>query len=286
MQQSSIQMLGTILPRVMEGFVGVWIAAALGLILVFFSGYKKFSLTFSITFGILGLLSVIIGAAYYKHYFAVAMPGVALLAACTIYWISQKTGKAGPALGIGITALLILLSLKGRSDYYFNPDYAKIHFDNYARNMFPEIEEIGKELKKRVPEGASIGVMGSEPEVLVAADRASCSKYLMVYAILFDPVRSPPMQQDYIKELQECSPDYLVWNTTTGSWTSGYDQLAFFDQLMDWVDANYETVGLAESRDAAPGIVVWDQELQTHQSVSNFKVFVFKKKQNPGVAPG
>jgi hypothetical protein len=273
------KMLSNILPRVMDGFEGVWIAAALGLVLVFLSGHKKFSLTFSIAFGIIGLLSVIIGAAYYKHYFTVAMPGLALLAACTIYWISQKTGKAGPALGIAITAILILISLRGRSDYYFHPDYAKIHFENYARNMFPEIEKIGKELKKRVPEGASIGVMGSEPELLVAADRMSCSKYLMVYAILFDPVRSPPMQQDYIKELQDCAPDYIVWNTTTGSWSTGYDKLAFFEQLMQWIDQNYETVALAESRDASPGVVVWDQELNTHQSLSDYKVFVLRKKQ-------
>ncbi|HEX5111238.1 MAG TPA: glycosyltransferase family 39 protein [Saprospiraceae bacterium] len=273
------KMLARILPKVIQGYEGVWIAAGLGLVLVFFSGHKKFGLTFSISFGVISLLSVIIGAAYYKHYFTVAMPGLALLAACTIYWISQKAGKIGPALGIGITALLIIIAINGRGDYYFNPDYSKIHFDNYARNMFPEIEKIGKELKKRMPEGSSIGVMGSEPEVLVAADRASCTKYLMVYAILFDPVRSPPMQQDYIRELQECAPEYLVWNTTTGSWSPGYDGLAFFEQLMQWVEANYEMMALAESRDAAPGVVLWDQDVNNFQPQNNFLVYVFRKKQ-------
>jgi hypothetical protein len=258
----------------------------LGLILIFYSGFRKFGIAFGFSFAILGFLSVIIGAAYYKHYFAVAMPGIALLAACTIYWISQKTGKTGPALGIGLTVILIFLGMSGRSDYYFNPDYAKIHFEAYSRNMFPEIERLGKELKKRLPEGAKIGVMGSEPEVLVAADREGCSKYLMVYAILFDPVRSPPMQQEFIKELQDCAPEYLVWNTVTGSWSTGYDKLQFFEQLMQWVEQNYETVALAESRDDKPGVVIWDNELVGYQADNNYKVFVLKKKQVPPVPQG
>jgi len=278
--------LAIFLPRVIEGFAGVWIAAGLGLILVFISGHKKFSLTFSIAFGVIGLLSVIIGAAYYQHYFAVAIPGIALLAACTIYWVSQKTGKFGPALGTGITAILVIISLSGRTDYYFRPDYAKIHFENYGRNMFPEIETIGKELQKRAPAGSTIGVMGSEPELLVAADRASCTKHLMVYAMLFDPVRSPPMQQEYIKELQDCAPEYIVWNTTTGSWAPNYDKLAFFEQLMQWVETNYATVGLAESRDASPGVVVWDHELENYQSENDYKVIVLQKRPTPGVPQG
>jgi hypothetical protein len=280
------EMFSYVFPMVTEGFWGVWISAGLGLVLIFISGFKKFGSTFGFAFGLIGLASVIIGAAYYQHYFAVVLPGLALLSACTINWISQKTGKAGPWLGIGIVVFLLSLALAGRSDYYFKPDYAKIHYKIYGHNMFPEIEKIGEELKKRVPEGASIGVMGSEPEVLVVADRAGCSKYLMVYAMLFDPVRSPPMQQEYIKEMQDCAPDYIVWNTMTGSWTTGYDGLQFFDQLMDWVELNYDHVGLAESRDDKPGIVIWDQELVNHQPQSDFKVYVFRKKQTPTAPQG
>jgi len=270
-----------IFPFVVEGFLGVWIAAGLGLVLIFISGFKKFGATFGFAFGIIGLASVIVGAAYYQHYFAVALPGLALLAACTINWISQKTGKVGPWLGIGIVVILLSLALKGRSDYYFKPDYAKIHFKNYGHNMFPEIEKIGEELNKRVPEGASIGVLGSEPELLVVADRAGCSKYLMVYAILFDPVRSPPMQQEYIKEIQECAPEYIVWNTMAASWAPGYDGLQFFLQLIEWVEANYDTIGVAESREDKPGVLTWDNALFNFQPLSDFQVRVFRKKQTP-----
>ncbi len=280
------KMFLAIIPAVLDRFEGVWIAAGLGLILIFYSGFKKFGAVFGSAFAMVSFLSVVIGAAYYKHYFAIAIPGVALMAACTIYWISQKVGKTGPLLGIGITVFLILLSIQGRADYYFNPSYSKIHYEAYSRNLFPEIERIGKELKRRVPEGSRIGVMGSEPELLVAADRESCTKYLMIYAILFDPVRSPPMQQEYIRDLQACAPDYIVWNTVSGSWTTGYDKLAFFEQLMQWIEQHYETVAIAESRGDAPGVVVWDKELDSYKSENDYKVIVLRKKQIQGPPQG
>jgi hypothetical protein len=265
-------------PAILTQFEGVWILAAAGLVLIFMSGFKKGAPLFGFFFAALGFASVAIGTAYYKHYFALSMPGVALLAAISLYWISQKTGRYGSILSVSIAFILVTLSMRGRSDYYFNPDYAKIHFQMYERNMFPEIEKIGRELARRVPEGQRIGVMGSEPEVLVYAGRESCSRHLMVYSLLSDPELSPPLQQEYIREMQECAPEYIVWNTITSSWTSGYDKLQFFEQLMQWVEQNYKVIGLAESRDDKPGVIVWDKALDTHKSTSNFKVFVLKKK--------
>jgi hypothetical protein len=144
--------------------------------------------------------------------------------------------------------------------------------------MFPELEKIGKALSLRVPKGQRIGIMGSEPEVLVAAGRQSCSRHLMVYALLSDPELSPPLQQEYIKEMKACAPEYIVWNGISSSWTSGYDQLRFFKELMVWVEANYEVTGMAESRGPNAGIIVWDEALKTHQSISDYKIYVLKKK--------
>ncbi len=272
------KILFRMLPGVVDQFEGVWILAAAGLGLVFVSGFKKGSVWLGFFFAILGLASVMIGMAYYMHYFVLAMPGIALLAAISLNWIGQKTGKYGSIISVSMAAVLLMMSMKGRMDYYFNPDYAKIHFQMYQRNMFPEIEKIGRELARRVPEGKSIGVMGSEPEVLIAAGRESCSRHLMVYSLLSDPVLSPPLQQEYIREMQACAPDYIVWNSNSASWTKGYDQLQFFKELMVWVEQNYKVIALAESRGDKPGVIVWDAALDTHKSESNFKVYVLRKK--------
>lgn len=270
-----------VLPKVLKGFEAIWLAAAVGTALIFMSGLKKFGSVFGVSFALLGFLSVIIGAAYYKHYFVLAIPGIAILAACTLYWLSQKLGSAGQAIALGMAAIFIMFSFRGQNHYYFATDYARIHFDQYAQNMFPELEKLGEELGRRVKEGERIAIMGSEPEVLVAADRESCSKHLMVYSMLIDPVISPPMQQEYIQELQSCAPEYILWATGTGSWAPGYDGLGFFETLMQWLEQNYEAVGLAESRNEKPGVIAWDEELKTHQSQNDYKVFVLRKRATP-----
>jgi hypothetical protein len=107
----------------------------------------------------------------------------------------------------------------------------------------------------------------------------------MVYSMLIDPVISPPMQQEYIQELVECNPEYVVWATGTGSWAPGYDQLGFFETLMQWLETNYEAVGLAESRNEKQGVVVWDEAMDTHLTQNDYKVFVLKKRAVPVPPP-
>jgi hypothetical protein len=83
--------------------------------------------------------------------------------------------------------------------------------------------------------------------------------------------------------MQTCAPEYIVWNTGSGSWTRGYEKLQFVIQLRQWVDQHYDIVGLAESRVDKPGIIVWDDAVRTHVSQSDFKIIVYRKKANPAL---
>jgi hypothetical protein len=85
------------------------------------------------------------------------------------------------------------------------------------------------------------------------------------------------MQQQYMQEMRECFPDYIVWSSQTASWANGYDQVPFFKDLMQWAQENYVTTGIAEIRLDAPGEIVWDAAVESHQSQNNYKVYVFKK---------
>ncbi|MEP6794618.1 MAG: glycosyltransferase family 39 protein [Saprospiraceae bacterium] len=276
--QSRWELFQHFVPLVTRAVVALWISACAGLVLIFMSGFKKGNVWFAFLMAVFGLASVVIGAAFYQHYFILALPGVALLAAIALYWISNKLGNSGATVCCLVGSILVLWPLVRERKYFFSPDYNKIHQQMYSFNMFPELERIGKELARRVPEGSRIGVMGSEPEVLVAADRESCSKHLFMYPILSDPVLSPPMQDEYLHDMESCLPDYIVYNGGILSWTSGYDKLQMFENLMKWINDNYTTLGLAEFRKDMPGELVWDGELSTYQSQNELKVYVFKKK--------
>ncbi len=276
--QSRWELFQHFLPLVTRHVIVLWIAACAGLVLIFISEFKKGYVWFAFLMTSFGMASVVIGAAFYQHYFILALPGVALLAAVTLYWISLHFGKNGVTISCVAGAILLLWPFITEREYFFCPDYNKIHQQMYSFNMFPELERIGKELARRAPAGSRIGVMGSEPEVLVAADRESCSKHLFMYPILSDPILSPPMQDEYLHDMESCLPDYIVYNSGILSWTAGYVEIQMFENLMKWINDNYTTSGIAEFRKDMPGELVWDGALNTYQSQNELKVYVFKKK--------
>ncbi len=271
------ELFANVFPKVVKDFQLLWFLAIPGGVLVYLSGFKKTAAWFAVMMAILGLGSVVIGAAFYSHYFVLALPGVALLAAITLHYIHLKAGKTGTIISIAVAALLILIPVIRQSDYFISPNYITIHQKAYNQ-MFPELELIGEELSKRVKEGERIGIMGSEPSVLVAADRFGCSKHLFMYPMLSDPEKSPPLQVEYMADMKACLPEYIVWNTVSGSWTGGYESLQMFRDLMMWVEENYTTTGIAEFRLNAPSVMVWDGAVQSHQSQSDQKVYVFQRK--------
>ena len=140
----------------------------------------------------------------------------------------MKVKKLGPVISLCVALILMIVPLVSQRDYFFKPDYNQIHQKAYNQNMFPELEKLGEELSKRISQDGKIGILGSEPGVLVAADQAGCSKHLFMYPLLSDPESSPRLQQEFTYEMKDCFPEYLVWNTATGSWTIGYDQLQMF----------------------------------------------------------
>lgn len=267
-----------IFPKIIVEFVFIWIVAAAGLIAIWLSGFHKNKSLFGVLLGVLGLGSVVIGAAFYNHYFILAMPGIALLAAFFIYWLSMRKGLVGEWLAFGLAIFLLLWPVIKLKEYFFKPDYAVIHQKAYNQNLFPEIERIGEELAKRVKEGDRIAVLGSEPGVLMAADREGCSKHLFMYPLLSDPKTSPALQQEFIQELQNCSPEYIVWNNASGSWSTGYEELKMFKELMVWAKENYATIGLAEFRPGAPGYILWDRSVTAYKPKYESKVYVLKRR--------
>ncbi|MDQ3016053.1 MAG: glycosyltransferase family 39 protein [Bacteroidota bacterium] len=271
------QLFASSFPKILKDFQLLWLLAGAGIIISFLSGQKKIAAWFGVLMFILGLGSVVIGAAFYNHYFVLALPGVALLAAVTLNYVQEKAGNSGAIISLIGAGVLVLWPVIKQTDYYLQPNYITIHQKIYNQ-MFPEIEKIGEELSRRVKEGDHIGVMGSEPGVLVSADRFGCSKHIFMYPMLSDPEKSPPLQKEFEVEIKNCMPEYIIWNTVSGSWTGGYEGLQMFRDLMIWIQENYTTTGIAEFRANAPGVIVWDADVQSLQSQSDQKVYVFQRK--------
>lgn len=256
----------------------LWIAALMGVIVLFIIPIKKEHRWFTFLFSITCLASVAIGVGFYKHYFVVVMPAIALCAGITLYALSQKAGKFGPVLSIVLAIILISQPLVSCADYYFSPAYAKIHQEVYYQNMFPEIEKLGRELAKRVPGGNKIAVLGSEPEILVAANREGCSKYLMVYSLFVDSTNAQVMQNEYYNDIATCDAEYLVFDIFSSSWVPGFESTPLHQKNMALIESQFALEGVAEFQEGKPGKILWGEEARKHKPQSAYMVFVFKRK--------
>ena len=47
---------------------------------------------------------------------------------------------------------------------------------------------------------------------------------------------------------------------------------------MPWVEEHYTAVGMAESFEDRPGVIVWDDALKNHRAQSNYQIIVLQRK--------
>lgn len=260
--------------QVIRKYEPLWLAGMLGCITLWMLNISLRKKWFIVLFIFTSVLSIAIGTGYYRHYFVVLMPALALEIALLTEWVSMKTK---PAYGYVAAALLILYPVIRNPGYHLAPNYALIHEEAYNRNMFPELEKIGKELKKRVPEGQRIAVLGSEPEVLVAAQRESCTNQLMVYSMFIEPETSAAMQEAYLEEIKACNAEYVVLDVFSSSWVPGFEKLPFHQKMIEWLNANHVLEGIAEFQEGRPGKVLWGDEARKYYGESTYLVYVMKR---------
>jgi Dolichyl-phosphate-mannose-protein mannosyltransferase len=208
-----------IIVYVFKNFEIVWGAAVLGLFALWFSQLRLSDRLASLLFFLLACGSVFLGLAFYPHYFVMALPAVALLSALLLDFLHSKIGAGAYWAGLLLVLLLPVFQLRG---YYFSPNYNLIQRKMYGVNVFSELRRVGEELGRRSGKDQKIAVMGSEPEVLVYADRASATGHLFMYPIIKNNPKVEPFRVQYIDDLEKNRPEYIVFNTLTTSWNRSY----------------------------------------------------------------
>jgi hypothetical protein len=262
--------------KVTEYFWLTWAAAGIGWIALFFSNFGLKARVFGWLFPLFCAASIAIGVSYYPHYFVLCLPGVALLCGVLVDILRVRfSEKTGNKLAVGLTLLLASIPVICNLSYYLNPDFIKIHRESYDMNPFPELQMVGKELGRRTKPGDKIGVLGSEPEIMVYANRESASGHLFLYNLLSQGPRSVALQQQYIADLKRNQPAYLVWVTSTGSWATDYYRTDFFKSTRPIVESGYTLCGKAEAfEDGRPGTVVWDNAALQYQFKGTYQIYI------------
>jgi Dolichyl-phosphate-mannose-protein mannosyltransferase len=163
-----------------------------------------------------------VGGAGYLQYYIPMMPFWALLSAVGIralaYRISQWAPKAVPwATGV-LTAIVVVLVIC--------PDIPLIRSskDQFAENkmlgVFPFIEArlVGDKVAQLSSPNDFVFVAGSEPEILVYAQRFSPTRFITSYALMIPTPVASRYQHEAISDLERNPPKIIVFPQSGYSW--------------------------------------------------------------------
>lgn len=280
---SRFDLFKTGISNVTEGFWGIWAAALLGLGIVWRSNFLASARVFAVGLFVLGLASTALGIAFYPHYFVLVLPGVALLAGVTLKWLSEKAGKSGVLTATVITAILLIWAVIHWQGYFLRPDYTAIMNKAYGFNLGPELEKIGLELRRRTQPDEAIGILGSEPQVLVAAQRKSCSRHLYMYPLFNQTNEANVLRQQFFSDLDKAKPRYILWHNLPTSWRARAFQHVFMKQLNGWVGQNYRAVGIIdlenpENLSSKPKLIWGDEVPNIVSQRKRFHTLVLERK--------
>lgn len=170
-------------------------------------------LAWTLAWLVVSLLAVSAGGYFRQHYFALAMPPLAVLAGVGLDALARTLlgarVLARAAAPLGAAALLGWSVALGW--WYYGPatPASKLH-RIYGSNPFPEAPALGAWLGARAAADDRLFVFGSEPQLLFYARRASASRYIFVYPMMMPLPASAARQRETLAALDAAPPRFVV----------------------------------------------------------------------------
>jgi hypothetical protein len=152
------------------------------------------------------------------------------------------------------TALMVAWPVLGNHGYWFWEDHRTTLRRAYDNNSFQEMAEIGRELKKRSTASDSIAIIGSEPELLLSADRPSALSHLFFQGVVQRHARYAQFQQQTREELWGRRPRFVV---LPGAQYEHLKDDPLVKEIVARLQKDYHTIGVVDIAEKQSKII-WD----------------------------
>jgi hypothetical protein len=215
----ALALLALLVPRRIGGstrgfWLGWWIASAIG---------------------------VSVGFHFRPHYFFQALPALVVLAGLYLAAMTERLLTRDRALaGAGLAASIAIAALPpivANREILLANDPDAISRSIYSMNPFPESVEIGRYIRETSEPDDRIYIVGSEPQILFYAERASATRYIFFYPLTGSYPDVLERQQEVVADISATRPLYVVWANLRSS-------LLRSDETEPYVfDASRELVG-------------------------------------------
>jgi hypothetical protein len=167
---------------------------------------------FWLLFLLLSALGCCLGYAY-AHYYAQLLLALSLLAGLSSARLMQCFALTHPrAIPAALAGMILAGQILPNLNYHLamSPEHYSRHF--FGTNPFPESVEIASFLADRTREDDKIFIFGSEPQILLLAERDSASAFGMIYPLMSKQYRNHELfQQQAIQQIEAVEPAYLVY---------------------------------------------------------------------------
>jgi len=191
---------GLLVPRAMDGrtraIMGGWLVAALA--------------------------GIATGFFFRPHYFIQMLPALAALCGITLgSAVDAAQSRFGPTTGAAALLLAVALAalpptVAGASIRAAASPTA-ISREIHGINPFPESVEIGSYIRRTSTPEDRVFIVGSEPQILFYAERASATRYIFFYPLTGGYPGALEEQRSVILEVEAARPLYIVWSNIATS---------------------------------------------------------------------
>jgi hypothetical protein len=178
------------------------------------------------------------------HYFFQALPALVVLAglflaAMTEWLLTRDRALAGGGLAASV-AIAALPPIVANRELLLASDPEAISRSIYSMNPFPESVEIGRYIRQTSEPDDRIYIVGSEPQILFYAERASATRYIFFYPLTGSYPDVLERQREVVADISATRPLYVVWvNLRSSLLRSDVTEPYVFDASRDLIGREY-----------------------------------------------
>lgn len=248
-------------PGVIRWCPGLWIAAALGLLVLVFSrrlrGREK---AFVLLFTLFSFASVCLGFYFRPHYFVTLVPAVSLLAAILAGGgeshrndpirrpsTRRRRKLADLRVLVGCVVLTVALGhgIAGQWRYLFRDDTESLCRSFYPLHPYLEAREAADFVARGTTPSERIAVLGSEPEIYFYARRTSATGYIYTCSLFENQKYARRMQEELRREVRDSAPRFIIKSSEFNISSAAYGDNDIRGYMDAYLRDNYVLVGAA-----------------------------------------
>jgi len=217
-------------PSAMATTFSFWLLAFIGLALLAADARLRGSRRWLLGFVAASALATVPGFYFRPHYFLVLLPAVALLAGAavsvTLQFARRQNNRSLPRQLVIFYALFLAVTAWSNREIWLFATPVDAARAAYGLDPLPEAQATAEFIAAHSLPGATIAILGSDPEIYSLSRRQSATGYIYTYALTEKQAFAEKMQREFVAEISSRLPDIIVRAGDFQRWMNGAGALS------------------------------------------------------------